>query len=660
MVGDPISRWEDGVETSRIVLFILSLLFIVLQDTGCSSVSAAGESRGAFIVAGAPLKTVHGKTKAGLASVFYCGTDGVTATYNHLLSQDSEGAEDQCEEDDYFGLRYASGDFNGDGFQDIAVGIPNEDIGAVHDAGAVQVIYSAESGLSTPTILDQWIDMSMLTGFEPAENDLMGLGISAVDFNGDGYDDLAVGIPRYDESDLIDAGIVLVFTGSGAGLSMITFARFWQDTDGIGGAAESYDFFGNDLGAGDFNNDGFADLVVGVPGEAIGDVSRAGCINLIYGSATGLTSTGSQIFWQGWNNEIKELAETGDQFGSEIATGDFNHDGYDDLAVSAVDEHLWGSSGEVSAGAVTILIGSAEGITTENDLFFSATNPEDGSRVGEALAVGDLNHDGYDDLIIGAPGRNAGSVERSGEILINYGKAGGLSEINLESHHQGDGIIPGTNEEFDDFGAAIACADLDGDGFDDLAIGVPSETLEKPILLTRAGAMITVYGASSGIVSQGARVWTFDSAGVEGDPAANDYFGEKLAIVTGNFVMPGCTETGVTLWMPAHSFAPGDPCACTATVCNSGATSLVNYPLFVLLDIAGTYYFAPSFTAYDNYADIYPNFPVGETEVDVLPEFIWPDGAGTFSGCMFYGALTDPGVTALFGTMDSFFFNWTE
>ena len=645
---------------SRIVRLTLSMLFIVLSVNGWNHASASGESLHAFIVAGAPLKTVHGKTKAGLASIFYCGTDGVTATYNHLLSQDSEGAEDQCEVEDYFGLRYASGDFNGDGFGDIAVGIPNEDIGAVHDAGAVQIFTSTERGLSASIIQDQWIDPEMLSGIDTTENDLMGLGVTAGDFNGDGYDDLAVGIPRYDESDLIDAGIVLIFNGSGAGLLMNTFARFWQDTDGIGGAAESYDFFGNELGAGDFDGDGFDDLVVGVPGEAIGDVSRAGCVNLIYGSAAGLTGTGSQIFWQGWNNEIKELAEAGDQFGSVIATGDFNHDGYDDLAVSAVDEQLWGSSGEVRAGAVTILIGSAEGITTENDLFFSATNPEDGSRVGEALAVGDLNHDGYEDLIIGAPGRHAGGVERSGEILINFGKSGGLSEINLESHHQDDGLIPGTNEEFDDFGAAIACADLNGDGFDDLAIGVPGETLEKPISLTRAGAMITVYGSASGIVSQGARVWTFDSAGVEGDPAANDYFGEKLAIVTGNFVMPGCTETGVTLWMPAHSFAPGDPCACTATVCNSGATSLVSYPLFVLLDIAGTYYFAPSFTTYDNYADICTSFPVGETLVDVLPEFTWPTGAGTFSGCMFYGALTDPGVTALFGTMDSFFFNWTE
>ena len=132
---------------SRIVRLTLSMLFIVLSVNGWNHASASGESLHAFIVAGAPLKTVHGKTKAGLASIFYCGTDGVTATYNHLLSQDSEGAEDQCEVEDYFGLRYASGDFNGDGFGDIAVGIPNEDIGAVHDAGAVQIFTSTERGL---------------------------------------------------------------------------------------------------------------------------------------------------------------------------------------------------------------------------------------------------------------------------------------------------------------------------------------------------------------------------------------------------------------------------------------------------------------------------------------------------------------------------------
>lgn len=80
-------------------------------------------------------------------------------------------------------------------------------------------------------------------------------------------------------------------------------------------------------------------------------------------------------------------------------------------------------------------------------------------------------------------------------------------------------------------------------------------------------------------------------------------------------------------------------------------------PLFVILDIVGSYYFAPGFSSFEYYS---MTFAPGETEVTVLPEFVWPAGAGVFSGAKWYGALTDPDITGLVGDLGMFEFSWTE
>ncbi|MBN1356582.1 hypothetical protein JXA40_10015 [bacterium] len=117
-------------------------------------------------------------------------------------------------------------------------------------------------------------------------------------------------------------------------------------------------------------------------------------------------------------------------------------------------------------------------------------------------------------------------------------------------------------------------------------------------------------------------------------------------------------ETGVKLWMPGTMFHAGEPCACSATVLNAEIETLENYPLFVILDVFGQYYFAPSFSDFDNFLSCHPTFPIGYTAVSVLPEFAWPAGAGTVAGVRWYAGLTNPGMTALCGTMDIWEFGW--
>lgn len=122
-----------------------------------------------------------------------------------------------------------------------------------------------------------------------------------------------------------------------------------------------------------------------------------------------------------------------------------------------------------------------------------------------------------------------------------------------------------------------------------------------------------------------------------------------------------CSELGVTVWMPADHFQPGDPCYCLAFVCNPTDTPIIGHPLFVILDVYGTYYFGPSFnTVYDNYLILNPRFEPGETVVEVLPEFAWPEGAGSAENLVWYGAMTDPDVTKLYGEMGSWQFGFSE
>jgi hypothetical protein len=113
-------------------------------------------------------------------------------------------------------------------------------------------------------------------------------------------------------------------------------------------------------------------------------------------------------------------------------------------------------------------------------------------------------------------------------------------------------------------------------------------------------------------------------------------------------------------WMPSNLFAPGDICACQAIVCNAGSDAVLHLPLFVILDVAFSYFFAPSFSEYDNYLDDFSNYPYGTTIVEVLPPVAWPEGAGIFNGCMLYGALTDQNVSQIIGELDTWEFGWTE
>jgi len=243
-------------------------------------------------------------------------TVGLSRVGDQLWNQDAPGINGAIQASDNFGFSLASGDFNGDGFDDLAVGVPFEDAGGKIDGGAVNVIYGSTTvGLSR--VGDQlWNqDAPRINGAIQA-SDNFGFSLASGDFNGDGFDDLAVGVPFEDAGGKIDAGAVNVIYGSTTvGLSRVGDQLWNQDAPGINGAIQASDNFGSSLNVCDFNGDGFDDLAVGVPFEDAGEKIDGGAVNVIYGSTTvGLSRVGDQL----WNQDapgINGSIQASDNFG---------------------------------------------------------------------------------------------------------------------------------------------------------------------------------------------------------------------------------------------------------------------------------------------------------------------------------------------------------
>lgn len=207
-------------------------------------------------------------------------------------------------------------DFNGDGFDDLAVGASFEDLGGALDAGAVNVLYGSAAGLTGRGSQLFTRDSPGVRG-NAQQADHFGDALAAGDFDADGFADLAIGI-LFDKAGGLNGGAVVVLSGSAAGLTGAG-AQFWtQDSPGVPGASELQDAFGVSLATGDVDGDGIADLAVGAPQESLGAVADAGAVNLLFGSAAGLTGAGSQVFTQD-SPGVPGTAEHDDLFGGALA-----------------------------------------------------------------------------------------------------------------------------------------------------------------------------------------------------------------------------------------------------------------------------------------------------------------------------------------------------
>ncbi len=286
--------------------------------------------------------------------------------------------------DEYSGVSVSgAGDVNGDGYDDVIVGAR----GYSSYTGRAYVYAGSASGVSTSA-------STTLTG--EASFDVFGASVSgAGDVNGDGYDDVIVGAEGYSSG----AGRVYVFVGSVGGvLSTASTTLAGRATDVAFGASVS--------GAGDVNGDGFDDVIVGAPQDSVNDIGRA----YVYAGSAGGVSTKASTTLTG--------QAVANYFGVSVSgAGDVNGDGYDDVIVGAYGQWHGGDPGRayVYAGSAGGLSGSAR--TT---LVAEVSGDSFGGSVSGA---GDVNGDGYDDVIVGA--RRASSD--TGRAYVYAGSAGGVS-----------------------------------------------------------------------------------------------------------------------------------------------------------------------------------------------------------------------------------------
>jgi hypothetical protein len=435
-------------------------------------------------------------SSTGLVQVLYGSPTGFTATASRQWRPSSFGADISPG----FGSALTSGDFDGDGYSDLAIGDPLWDP-VEGDGGWVVVMYGSASGLSDDRV-QQWSQSSRGLRGSPESKDQFGQTLAAGDFGRGSQDDLAIGVPGEN-----GVGAAQILYGARAGLSSAG-SQFWRlSSPGIPGKARIGQMFGRALVAGDVNG-GYDELVISVPSPS--DIGSSGSVLVLGGSAAGLTTQGVQRWRSGRGGLRGETGEHG--FGDTLAVGRFSGSGHLDLAIGNPGADLVDTG---SAGVVHVLRGTPNGLTAAGDQLWSEymlgtrrechCEPAEHPNFGATLLAADFGHGPSDDLVVGVPGALAPGLD-SGAVSVIYGTASGLRKAHTQQLSQATRGIRGNDPDGAGFGSALALAGPFSDRhYPTLVIGVPyyepnSDSPSEPGLLN------LLHGSSDGLTVAGDQV----------------------------------------------------------------------------------------------------------------------------------------------------------
>ncbi|GAA2607966.1 FG-GAP and VCBS repeat-containing protein [Streptomyces axinellae] len=372
-------------------------------------------------------------------------------------------------------------------------------------------------------------------------------GKTAGDIDGDGYADLGVGAPDGTVSGKSKAGYVGVTYGAKSGVDTGRHSTLSQAGKGVPGTPEAGDHFGSAVVRGDVDGDGYTDLVVAANYEAIGKAKRAGSVTVVFGSKDGLSSDAIAF------HSPKATAYA--QFGDQLAVGDYNHDGRDDIAIS-------------DQGKVQVVNGAANLRDTATPKMTTVAPPGTEGDL-DSLSSGDINGDGFSDLVTvgwqddGAdegtlgvlPGSSTGlkSKPLGKNVMLPFssyravvgdingdGKDDVVTDTSFEDGPEDARLrtFPGTAKGLDtdnpviwkgkkQAGIAARLSDINGDGHDDLVVSdTGAETSDG---YNDAGAITVLKGTKNWLTDEGAQTFTLDSEGVPGSMEGNDKFGEAVS-----------------------------------------------------------------------------------------------------------------------------------
>ncbi|HEX5071672.1 MAG TPA: integrin alpha, partial [Gemmatimonadaceae bacterium] len=443
-----------------------------------SSVASAGDVNGdgyADVIVGAP-SFDSGSVNEGAALIFHGGPDGIPDAGPLSAQTQLEGNQPSA----VLGDSVASaGDVNGDGYADVIVGAPGYDHGQL-DEGMAVVFLGSASGVA---------DGNPTSAHAQLESDQVGAQFgssvaSAGDVNGDGYADVIVGDPLYDNNNALSAGAAFVFLGSASGVADGNPASAHASLT----SASTDSRLGTSVAsAGDVNGDGYDDLIVSAP-RINSTWTGEGFVLIYMGSAQGVRSGGLSVA-----ASILRSDQLNAHIGDSVASaGDVNGDGYADVIVGASSYDF---ANLTDTGAAFVFLGSASGVVsigTPSNAHAKLWGNQTGGALGQSVAsAGDVNGDGYADVIGGAYGYD-NPTDYEGSAFVYLGSENGLPSGT--PNHAFAQLESDQAAAF--FGWSVASAgDVNGDGYDDVIVGAPNfddgENAE--------GAAFVFLGSASGL-----------------------------------------------------------------------------------------------------------------------------------------------------------------